>query len=201
MTRAIHYSKQYLVGHAVMMRCLLLCLLCTTWVVQAHADNPAPPAHIQQSLPQAKLSGEGSFRWFGLKIYDAKLWISDKGLNTADLHSTPFALNLRYARCLKGKKIADASSEQIQKLGLGSSQQRATWQVRMEQLFPDVEDGSNLTGLYLPNEGTHFFLDGKLLGTIADADFANAFFAIWLSPSTSAPQLRDALLLNTRPTR
>jgi Chalcone isomerase-like len=39
-----------------------------------------------------------------------------------------------------------------------------------------------------------FYLDGKLLGEIADVEFAQAFFAIWLDPRTSASNLRKQLL-------
>ena len=180
---------------------LLFTLVALTIVIQAHADNPAPPPHIQQVLPQTRLAGEGSFRWFGLKIYDARLWVGPRGLETVRPYAAPFALDLRYARKLQGRKIADASSEQMQKLNLGSPQQRAAWQTKMEQLFPDVQDGSQLTGVYLPNEGARFYLDGQPLGDIADPEFANAFFAIWLSTDTTAPQLRNALLANAAPSR
>ena len=34
----------------------------------------------------------------------------------------------------------------------------------------------------------------RFLGEIADPEFGRAFFAIWLDPRTSAPQLRANLL-------
>ncbi|MBX9798459.1 MAG: chalcone isomerase family protein [Burkholderiaceae bacterium] len=152
------------------------------------------PAHIQKELAPAYLSGLGSFRWFGLKIYDAQLWVGKQGYNSATPESSKFALDLRYARALQGRKIAEASRDEMQKLGLGNAQQLAEWQSKMEQIFPDVSEGTHLTGVYLPNSGARFYLDGKAIGEIMDAAFAQAFFAIWLAPKTTAPQLRTALL-------
>lgn len=156
--------------------------------------NESPPAHIQAQIPQARLAGAGEFRWFGFKIYDAHLWVGAGGYSEQQPLAEKFALDLRYARDLQGRKIAAASEEQMAKLALGTAQQRARWKEEMTRLFPDVSDGSHLTGIYLPQQGTRFYLDGKPLGTISDADFARAFFAIWLDPATTAPALRKALL-------
>ena len=37
------------------------------------ADASAPPAFIHQALPDATLWGQGQMRFFGLRIYDARL--------------------------------------------------------------------------------------------------------------------------------
>lgn len=158
------------------------------------AIDASVPSHVQQAVPQARVLGHGSFRWFGLKIYDAVLWSGPRGLSGTLPSDRPFALDLRYARSLPGKKISDASSEQIQKLGMGTAEQRMRWQQDMHKLFPDVQEGTRLTGVYVPAAGVRFYLDGKLLGMIDDPQFADAFFAIWLSEKTTAPQLRQALL-------
>lgn len=153
------------------------------------------PAHIEVDIPAARLSGQGTFRWFGLHIYDAQLWVGAKG--TAP--DAPLALELTYARSLDGKKIAESSIDEIRKLGLGTPAQHSDWLTRMTTIFPDVKDGTRITGVYLPALGARFYLDGKLLGEIADPAFARAFFAIWLDPKTSAGKLREALLMNAAP--
>lgn len=113
--------------------------------------------------------------------------------------ATPFALELRYARALNGRKIAGASADEIKTLGIGTAAQRADWLVRMEKLFPDVQEGTRITGVFLPAHGARFYRDGKSLGEIADPEFAAAFFAIWLDPKTTAPALRSALLADAAP--
>jgi hypothetical protein len=174
---------------------LLLALLPGT----ALAASNIAPIHIQNEVRQARLAGEGTFRWFGLKIYDAQLWVGEKGYVSDSPSDEKFALNLRYARSLHGAKIAEASREEMLKLGLGTEQQRTRWQASMETLFPDVEEGTQLTGVFLPGEGARFYADGKPLGDIRDPEFARAFFAIWLDANTTAQKLRTALLAGAAP--
>lgn len=167
----------------------VVCLL--LGIASAQAANI--PAHIQQELPDARLSGQGTFRWYGLKIYDATLWVGESGYQN---NSAKFILNLSYARELYGEKIAKASIDEIRELGIGSGEQQQAWLGKMKAIFPDVKEGSQISGVYLPGQAARFYLDGKLLGEINDAEFARAFFAIWLDPRTSASGLRKQLLAN-----
>jgi hypothetical protein len=64
----------------------------------------------------------------------------------------------------------------------------------MRRVFPDVKKGDVLTGVHLPDHGVRFFLREREIGEVVDADFARRFFAIWLDPKTSAPDVRAALL-------
>lgn len=157
------------------------------------------PATVQREIEQARLAGQGEFRWFGMNIYRARLWVGAAGYRAEAPTSSKFALELRYARALEGARIATSSEQQMQKLGLGSATQRAAWLTRMTALFPDVQVNSRIVGVYLPQIGARFYLDGKLLGEVADPEFGRAFFAIWLDPNTSAPDLRAALLQNAAP--
>lgn len=150
----------------------------------------AVPAHIRQALPEARLSGQGRFTWFGLTIYDAALWVGAHGCRPG----SPFVLDLRYARSLNGQRIAKASIEQMQKAGVGSAPQHTQWLINMQAVFPDVHEGTHLSALFTPQAPTRFFLNGQPLGEIGDPEFGPAFAAIWLSPATSAPRLREALL-------
>ncbi len=153
------------------------------------------PAYIAADVPAARLSGQGTFRWFGLSIYQAQLWVGANG-TAAD---APLALELTYSRAFDGKKIAESSAGEIRKLDIGTPAQQADWLARMTALFPHVNEGTRIAGVFLPDRGARFYLDGKLLGEIADPAFARAFFAIWLDPKTSADSLRKALLMNAAP--
>lgn len=147
-------------------------------------------AHIAPDLPGARVAGHGAFTWFGMKIYEATLWVGEAGYAPG----APFALELRYARALRGARIAEASADQMEKTGGGTAGQRAAWQRQMRALFPDVQQGSTITGLFLPGGEVRFHHDGAALGAISDPGFAQAFAGIWLSPRTTAPRLREALL-------
>ena len=155
----------------------------------------AAPAHIDSHLQQARVSGHGAFTYFGMKIYDAELWVGEKGYQS----EAPFVLDLLYARKLDGARIAEASADEMEKLGAGTPVQRKAWLARMKEIFPDVKEGSRISGVFLPGSGARFYLDGKPLASIPDPEFARAFFAIWLDPRTSAAKLRLALLRDAAP--
>lgn len=158
--------------------------------------EPAAPAPVRAALESATLAGEGALRWLGLRIYDARLWVGQHGIDPGRLDASPFALELRYARSLSGAAIAERSAAEIARLGMASEAQRADWLARMNVLFPDVRAGDRIAGIFDPASGTRFYLNDRPLGEVAGPDFARAFFSIWLDRRTAAPALRDALLGN-----
>ena len=175
-------------------------LMLTTALLALHVNAAGQaPTHIENDVPKARLAGSGNFRYFGLNIYDASFWVGPNGYKPTAPKAEKFALDLRYNRALVGKKIAASSVDEMNKLGLGSTMQHAEWQAKMEKIFPDVVDGTHITGVYLPNQGARFYRDGKPLGEILDPEFGYAFFAIWLDPKTTGGKLRDALLTDAAP--
>lgn len=177
------------------LRCAALLLA----LVAGTAGAAGLPNLIEQELPQARLGGQGSFTWFGLDVYQAQLWVGAQGYRSAQPEAAPFALDLRYARALGGKKIAQASVDQMEQLQAGTSAQRQEWLSWMNASFPDVQVGTHLSALFLPGAGLRFYLNGKLLAATSDRAFARAFCAIWLDPATSAGSLRTALLRDAAP--
>jgi hypothetical protein len=151
------------------------------------------PAHVRKYVGDAPLAGSGKLTWYGFHVYDAALYAPPR-FDLADPSAHSFVLELTYARRLDGKGIAQASRDEIERLGFGSEAERARWHEQMRKLFPDVEKGRKLAGVNLPGTGARFYFDGQLLGSIDDPAFARAFFAIWLDERTKAPQLRESLL-------
>ena len=151
----------------------------------------APPDAVRALAPQAALRGEGNLRWFGLPVYRARLWATGNDWSTG-----PYALEIRYARALRGADIAARSVEEIRRIAGPEPAQLQRWGEAMRRMFPDVADGDALVGVRLAGGGTQFFHNGNPLGALDDPEFAPAFFGIWLSPRTSAPALRRQLLGN-----
>lgn len=150
------------------------------------------PSEIAGSLPQARRLGRGTFRWWGLSIYDAELW-SDRALSPERFEQSPFALALHYHRALVGQQIAERSLTEMRRIGPVDEQQGRRWLSAMREAFPNVQDGDRLVGLHRPGEATQFFCNGRPTHAIDDAAFAPLFFGIWLSPRSSEPALRAAL--------
>jgi hypothetical protein len=121
------------------------------------------------------------------------LWAGER-FSAAQFEREPLALELQYARTLQGKLIAERSLVEMQRFGAVPEADAARWLASMTQLFPNVKEGDRLTGLHRPGEAARFYFNGSLRGEVREPDFARRFFSIWLSPQTSEPKLRQALL-------
>ena len=157
------------------------------------AQATAMPTEVASELAGSRLHGTGRLTYFGLSVYDVRLWAGER-FSAAQFEREPLALELRYARTLQGKLIAERSLVEMQRFGAVSEADAARWLASMTQLFPNVKDGDRLTGLHLPGEAARFYFNGSLLGEVREPDFARRFFSIWLSPQTSEPKLRQALI-------
>lgn len=144
-------------------------------------------------LAGLKLRGQGRFRYFGLSIYDARLW-SAEPVDPARWAELPLTLELQYARSLVGREIAKRSLAEMRRQASIAEAQGQAWLQAMEAAFPDVKAGDRLSGRHEPGEAAQFFFNGQPRQRIADAQFARLFFGIWLSPQTSEPALREQLL-------
>lgn len=154
---------------------------------------PPPPTELLKALPQARLQGSGVLRFFGLRVYEARLWTA-AGFDADDYARHPFALELAYDRRLEGQAIAERSVAEMRRVGAFDDASAKRWLALMVQAFPDVAAGDRLVGLNDGQGGVRFFHNGRPTAQTVDADYARLFFGIWLARQTSAPALRDALL-------
>lgn len=166
----------------------------------AHAMNtitPIPsaaqPAEVAAQLTKAQLRGQANLRFFGLLVYEARLWTAP-AFDADSYASQPFALELEYARKLEGSAIAERSIAEMKRVGDFNDAQSRQWLALMMQAFPDVGAKDRLVGLHDGKGRVRFYFNGKLTADINDKDYARLFFGIWLSPKTSAPALRAALM-------
>lgn len=166
-----------------------VCLAMAATAAMAAAPAPLPDA-LTAGEAQYRVLGTGRMRWFGLHLYDAALWISGREHHWEQ----PFALDIRYARDFSGARIAEVSADEIRRLGGGDGRRIESWREQMARIFPDVRKGDHLTGVFRPGLGAEFFHQGRSVGMVYDAEFARAFFSIWLDPRTREPKLRAALL-------
>lgn len=163
---------------------------------EALGNGPVtPPTVVRQALGDVFLAGTGQMRFWGMSIYDARLWVDARfDVQTFDAH--PFALELTYHRAFTSAAIAERSLDEIQRQRPVSSEQRERWLQALAAVLPDVQAGDQITGVYLPGQGMRLWRGNQPLGSIRDVELARLFFGIWLSPRTSEPGLRSALLAN-----
>ena len=162
----------------------------------ARQADKAPPAELQDVLPLAKLIGQARLSVWGFKIYDARLW-SPPGLNAGNFASQPMALELAYLRDFTAADIVERSLKEMRRSASVPATQAQQWTAEMLRVFPDVKAGDRVLFLHRPGISASFWLNGRPVGEIADPEFARLFFGIWLSPQTSEPAMRLALLGST----
>ncbi len=169
-----------------------LAAVLTTFCLSPLAAQPAvPPA----PLSGTQLAGQGTLRFLSFEVYHARLWVSP-GFQPGDYAAqpVPLAQALDYRRDFGAEAIAQRSIGEMRRAGPFSAQEAERWQQALQAALPDVKAGDRLVGLHRPGVGVAFQLDGRIVGEVADPYFSRLFFGIWLSPQTSEPQLRQALI-------
>jgi len=162
-----------------------VCALALLGISPAYAID-----YINVYVPNAEKVGQGRLSYMLWDVYDATLYAPDGDWQS----DKPFALQLSYLRDIPGKKIADRSVEEIRAQGFADEVRLAGWHTQMRSIFPNVREGLSLTGVYTNTAETVFYEDNKEIGRVKDPEFGRQFFNIWLSPQTSAPDLRRKLL-------
>lgn len=150
-------------------------------------------AHSASELAGLQLRGQGRFRYLGLSIYEARLWAAEP-VDAGRWAEQPLTLELQYARTLVGREIARRSLAEMRRQAPIPDTQAQAWLQEMEASFPDVQSGDRISGQYEPGAAARFFFNGQPRRRVPDAQFAQLFFGIWLSPQTSEPRLREQLL-------
>lgn len=156
-------------------------------------NDTAAPAEAAAVLSDLRLLGRGTLRFFGLPVYEARLW-TGAGFAAERYNTHAFALELRYARKLDGAAIVQRSIVEMRRAGSVDDSQARVWEAAMVRAFPDIAPGDRLTGVHVPGEATRFFHNGRPTSSVADPAFARSFFGIWLAASTSEPALRQQLI-------
>lgn len=162
----------------------------------AQVPVQAAAADLQQAtapLAGVRRAGQGTLRFLGFEIYRAQLWVSP-GFDAVDYGARPLALQLAYQRDFTAQAIAARSIKEMQRVGTFTAAQAARWQEELQAALPDVKAGDQLTGIYRPGAGAVFQMGGQVVGEVKDPEFSRLFFGIWLSPRTSEPALRQALI-------
>ena len=167
---------------------LLILALCLLLLIQNAFAHP--------QLPGARLQGEATLHYFGLRVYHASLWTLPD-FQSDELNKQKLVLELEYLRDFKGSAIAQRSLKEMQRAANLSESQQQKWLSEMQRIFPDVKAGDRISGQLIPGQGVNFWHNGHPIGRIDNAAFADLFFGIWLAPTTSEPDMRLALLGQT----
>ncbi len=172
---------------------VVLGFACTAPLAPAWAAIGHPPPELEVALPQHRLLGKARLAVYGFQVYDSRLWVSPV-FSTENFSNQPFALELAYLRDFKSDAIVDRSIVEMRRAAPIDDAKARAWRQAMLRVIPDIRKGDRVMGVNRPGEGATFWVNGKRVGDVEDAEFAQLFFGIWLSPKTSQPKMRTALL-------
>lgn len=139
--------------------------------------------------------GEGTFRWTFFKVYDGALYLEEGKTDADPLSDVGKRLVLEYARSL--------TAEQFQRSGdaiVERNTDAVTWErlqdrlARLNAAYRDVGEGDQYALTYIPGAGTTLSLNDQPLVQVEGADFARAYFSIWLGKDPAKESFRDDLL-------
>ncbi len=123
-------------------------------------------------------------------IYDSRLYAIDGNYEQGQL---PVRLDIQYLRDVYAEDLVRHTQSEWQQQGLSDAGQQQ-WLAALAQLLPDVRE-KDVLSLVVDTEGrSTFLINEQSLGQIKDPQFGQQFLNIWLSPNTSRPELRQALL-------
>jgi hypothetical protein len=144
-----------------------------------------------------RLRGAGLLRWgFFVKVYAAALYVADEG--GFDPHAdTARRLEFTYFVGFSADDLRGAADHVLRQNF--TSEVLAPLRGRIDALheaYVNVRSGDRVTITYVPGRGTELTLNGKSLAVVEGADFARAYFAIFLGERPVDEGLRRALLGN-----
>jgi hypothetical protein len=162
-----------------------------------------PPSALEEDGIRFELVGQGAFRWKRLvHAYDASLHAGEGSKREALLTGAPLRLEILYRREFSAADIISGGDALLKRNV--SSEAWKLLQPRLAQLnraYLDVKPGDRYTLTWVPEKGTTLRLNGKALVTVEGADFAAAYFLIWLGKEPISTSLRDQLLGDKKPSQ
>ena len=142
------------------------------------------------SVGTLQMVGQARLEFMLWPIYDSRLYSTDGNYQEGQL---PLRLDIQYLRDVDAENLVKHTQSEWQRQGLshGGAQ---LWLATLSRLLPSVRQNDVLTLVVDEQGSSAFSVNGEPLGSIDDPHFGQHFLAIWLSPNTSRPELRQALL-------
>lgn len=143
------------------------------------------------------LRGASLKKFVQLKVFAAGLYLASEVPSSEALSDVPKRLEVVYLLSIPGTELQNATTTGI-KLNT-TPQEFALLKDRLNQIngyYPNVKYGDRIAITYVKGKGTEFRYNDQYKGLIQGADFAKAFFAIWIGQKPVDVRLKQSLLGN-----
>jgi hypothetical protein len=166
-----------------------LCLAASS-SLQASTARASTPDEPAQAPTDFKLVGEARLKVLLWSVYDSRLYTAD---GRYEAGQRPLRLEIEYLLDIPAANLVKRTRSEWAAMGREHPRQEA-WLREVSDLWPDISAGDTLT-LELAGDGRALFrFNGEVLGSVDDPEFGQQFADIWLSPETTRPEVRLALL-------
>ena len=166
----------------------LMLMIPSALVAQPLTPKPLPEP-VKEQAPNIRPLGRGRETVWGVRVYDATLWIVGVQYTPAE----PHAIDVEAGRKVAADQLINAAMDEMRRLKLGDASQLASWRVDLRRLIPNVESGDQVV-VFCPNDAkTIVYYNGRTRGEVDDPTFCPAIMNVWLHPNSKS-SLRKSLL-------
>ncbi|NTW98659.1 MAG: hypothetical protein HGB35_01720 [Geobacteraceae bacterium] len=130
-----------------------------------------------------------------IKAYVAALYLPEEVTSEAVLSDVPKRLEISYLVSIKGPDFGKGAEPTLKLNQTPAELTRLRSRIdRINAIYRDVKPGDRYSLTYQPGRGTELALNGTPLAVIEGADFAAAYFGIWLGRDSIDDRLKRDLL-------
>jgi hypothetical protein len=169
-------------------------LLVSISAVSATAASPGGhrplPPQVLSSAPGIHPFGRGRHSWWGVRMYDATLWIVGPQWSA----TAPHALDIEPGRAVPSDTLVKNAIAEMRDLKVGDERQLGIWQGEMRKLIPSVKQGDQVVIFCPDTKRTIAYLNDSSTGEVDDPSFCPAVMSVWLHPQTKHQAVRKSLL-------
>ncbi|MEW5755543.1 MAG: chalcone isomerase family protein [Pseudomonadota bacterium] len=154
-------------------------------------------AGFSLSDPPLQLRGAGLLKYaVFIDVYAAALYLPPQTASAQALEpDVAKRLEIVYFVDITREQFAAAAMKTLARQLSDTDMQKLRDRInQLHALYRNVSKGDRYALTFQPDQGTTLELNGNVLGAIPGADFAAAYFSIWLGEEPIAPALKDTLL-------
>jgi Chalcone isomerase-like len=157
------------------------------FLLNAMGSALAAPPLVPKPLPDPVLSqapgirplGHGRHTLWGIRVYDATLWIVGEDFTTTE----PHALDVESGKSVSSETLVKTATDEMSRLKLGDAARLAVWRLEMARLIPSVKSSDQIVIFCPPDGKTLTYYNGRSYGEVDDATLCPAIMNVWLHPA------------------
>lgn len=168
---------------------LRLAVVLLSFAIAPPLQAETMPTEIRRSLGEARPLGQGVYRWLGLPLYEATLFAPGGARFN---WQSPLALQLVYARSLRGEVLRDATLSELGRIE-GARRDHGDIKAKLGSCFRDVGGGDRYVAVATSADTLTFWLNGRKTCELVHKGAKKRILGIWLSEKSRSARLARRL--------